>query len=581
MTIVGCGTLNKSNEQKTVTVRGWVNRRRDHGGVIFIDLRDRTGIVQITLSEAINATAHKAAEAIRSEYVVVITGKVIARATNNVNPNMPTGEIELEGHQLEILNTSKTPPFSIADEQDVDEAIRLKYRYLDLRRPQIMNNLVLRSKVTEIARKYLYGKDFLEIETPILTKSTPEGARDYLVPSRVKQGKFYALPQSPQLFKQLLMVAGYEKYFQIAKCFRDEDLRADRQPEFTQIDIEQSFVSETELIQLIDGLLAEILPLIGRTYPNPQEIPHITYAEAVNNYGSDAPDIRFDMQLVDISELAKQSELKVFRDVVDAGGLVKAINVKGGEGKLSRKDLDEYKDFVSKFGAKGLAWITIRQNEISSPIAKFFTQDQLNGIIQKLNGEVGDILLFVADKKKVVHDSLGKLRVAIAKKLELFDPQEMKFCWVVKFPLFEKNAEGNLTSVHHPFTKPLDENYNEHTLAAAYDIVLNGTELGGGSLRIYNTEQQMAVFKALNIGEAEAQEKFGFLLEAFQYGAPPHGGIALGLDRLIMLLAGAESIRDVIAFPKTKSAECLLTEAPSTVANEQLQELALSIKLPL
>lgn len=559
MTIVGCGTLNKKNEQQTITVRGWVNRRRDHGGVIFIDLRDRSGIVQITLSEAINATAHKAAEALRSEYVVVITGKVIARSANNINPNMPTGEIELEGHSVEILNTSKTPAISIADEQDVDEAIRLKYRYLDLRRPKIMQNLILRSKITEVARKYLYEQGFLEIETPILTKSTPEGARDYLVPSRVKQGKFYALPQSPQLFKQLLMVAGYEKYFQIAKCFRDEDLRADRQPEFTQIDIEQSFTSEAELIKLIDGMLAEILPLIGRTYP--KEIPHITYAEAVNNYGSDAPDIRFDLKLVDISDIAKQSELKVFRDVVDAGGFVKAINVKGGDGKLSRKDLDEYKEFVGKFGAKGLAWITIRQNEISSPIAKFFTPEQLNGIIQKMQGEVGDILLFVADKKKVVHDSLGKLRLAIGKKLNLFDPQEMKFCWVVKFPLFEKNTEGHLTSTHHPFTKPLDNKLDENTLAAAYDIVLNGIELGGGSLRIYNTEEQMAIFKALNIGEAEAQEKFGFLLEAFQYGAPPHGGIALGLDRLVMLLAGAESIRDVIAFPKTKSAECLMTEA--------------------
>lgn len=576
MTIVGCGTLNKKNEQQTITVRGWVNRRRDHGGVIFIDLRDRSGIVQITLSEAINATAHKAAEALRSEYVVVITGKVIARSANNINPNMPTGEIELEGHSVEILNTSKTPAISIADEQDVDEAIRLKYRYLDLRRPKIMQNLILRSKITEVARKYLYEQGFLEIETPILTKSTPEGARDYLVPSRVKQGKFYALPQSPQLFKQLLMVAGYEKYFQIAKCFRDEDLRADRQPEFTQIDIEQSFTSEAELIKLIDGMLAEILPLIGRTYP--KEIPHITYAEAVNNYGSDAPDIRFDLKLVDISDIAKQSELKVFRDVVDAGGFVKAINVKGGDGKLSRKDLDEYKEFVGKFGAKGLAWITIRQNEISSPIAKFFTPEQLNGIIQKMQGEVGDILLFVADKKKVVHDSLGKLRLAIGKKLNLFDPQEMKFCWVVKFPLFEKNTEGHLTSTHHPFTKPLDNKLDENTLAAAYDIVLNGIELGGGSLRIYNTEEQMAIFKALNIGEAEAQEKFGFLLEAFQYGAPPHGGIALGLDRLVMLLAGAESIRDVIAFPKTKSAECLMTEAPSTVANDQLNELALNIK---
>ncbi|MDR2429246.1 MAG: aspartate--tRNA ligase [Candidatus Margulisbacteria bacterium] len=570
-----CGSLRREDIGQEIQLRGWVNRRRDHGGVIFVDLRDRSGLAQITFNAELNANLHKLADELRSEYVVSLTGRVIARSAENVNPNMPTGEVEVEGRTLTILNTAKTPPISVCDEQEVDESIKLRYRYIDLRRDDLKNNLILRSDILRVTREYLYAQDFLEIETPLLTKSTPEGARDYLVPSRVKPGKFYALPQSPQLFKQLLMVSGYEKYFQIAKCFRDEDLRADRQPEFTQIDLELSFADEKEIRRLVDGLLARILTLAGRKYPD--AAPEITYADAVNFYGSDAPDLRFDLRLTDISDIAAQSQLKVFKEVVDRGGIVKAINVKNADGKLSRSALDAYKDFVGKFGAKGLAWITIRQNELNSPIAKFFSQEQLDALIARLQGEVGDILLFVADSKKVVHDALGRLRCAIAKDLRLYDPREFKFCWVVKFPLFERNAEGRLTSTHHPFTKPLDENYDENTLAAAYDIVLNGVELGGGSLRIHKPEEQQKIFETLGIGSAEAREKFGFLLDAFQYGAPPHGGLAIGLDRLVMLLSGAESIRDVIAFPKTKSAECLLTEAPSAVAPEQLQELGLRI----
>ncbi len=570
---IPCGSLNKNNVGQEITVRGWVNRRRDHGGVIFVDLRDRSGILQVAFSQEINADAHVAAEELRSEYVVEISGRIIARTPENVNPKMATGEVELEGLALTVLNKAKTPIFSIADDQEVDEAIRLKYRYLDLRREKLRNNLILRSKIVKAMRDYLDTEGYLEIETPILTKSTPEGARDYLVPSRVKKGSFFALPQSPQLFKQLLMVSGMEKYYQVARCFRDEDLRADRQPEFTQVDIEASFVKQEDIINMTNGLLKAALAAAGFAYP--KEIPHIKYDDAINRYGSDAPDLRFGMELVDISEIAAQSELKVFREVVDRGGMVKTINVKGADGKLSRKDLDGYKDFVGKFGAKGLAWITIRENEINSPIAKFFSEEQLQGIIKKADGQVGDILLFVADTKKVVHESLAKLRIALAHQLGLIEPNKFAFCWVVDFPMFEKTDEGKLTSVHHPFTMPLDAALNENTKAAAYDIVLNGVELGGGSLRIHNSEQQAEVLKALNIGEQEAQEKFGFLLEALQYGAPPHGGLAIGLDRLIMMLTGSESIRDVIAFPKTKSAECLLTAAPSAVDLKQLDELGI------
>ncbi|MDR2431613.1 MAG: aspartate--tRNA ligase [Candidatus Margulisbacteria bacterium] len=570
-----CASLGTQDLGSVVEVRGWVNRRRDHGGVIFVDLRDRSGIVQVTFSQSGGPAVHKLADELRSEFVISLSGLVIARTPENVNPEMPTGEIEIAAQELTILNTAKTPPISIADEQEVDEAVRLRYRCLDLRREKLKNNLILRSEITRKTREYLHALDFLEIETPLLTRSTPEGARDYLVPSRVKQGRFYALPQSPQLFKQLLMVSGYEKYFQIAKCFRDEDLRADRQPEFTQIDIELSFAGEKAIRELTNGLLKQLLPLAGREYPD--AVPEIAYADAINYYGSDAPDLRFDLKLTDISEIAAQSELKVFKEVVDRGGIVKAINVKKADGRLSRSALEAYKEFVGKFGAKGLAWITIRENELNSPIAKFFTQAQLEAVIKKTGGEVGDILLFVADKKKIVHEALGKLRCAVARDLRLYDPADFQFCWVVKFPLFEKNAEGRLTSAHHPFTQPLDDRLDENTLSAAYDIVLNGVELGGGSLRIYRADEQQKVFAALGIAPAEAGEKFGFLLDAFQYGAPPHGGIALGLDRLVMLLSGAESIRDVIAFPKTKSAECLLTEAPAPAAPEQLQELGLKL----
>lgn len=573
-----CGELNRDSIGQEVVLNGWCNRRRDHGGLIFVDLRDRSGIAQVAFDEKVSKDALTIAEGIRSEYVLAIKGKVIARTKENINPNMATGEIEVECQEIEILSKSKTPKIAVSDEQDINEDVRLKYRFLDLRKEINKERLILRHKVTSTIRKFLDEQGYLDIETPMLTKSTPEGARDYLVPSRVKPGRFYALPQSPQLFKQLLMISGFEKYYQIVKCFRDEDLRADRQPEFTQIDIEASFIEEEDIIALIDGMLKEVFAIKGIDYPD--KVERISYADAVNRFGTDAPDLRYAMELVEISDIAKESQLEVFRSVVDKGGIVKAINVKNGDGKLSRKDLDGLKEYVGKFGAKGLAWITIREKEISSPIAKFFTEEQLQKIINKLNGEVGDILLFVADTVKVTHAALSNLRKELAQRLDLIKSDDYKFCWVIDFPMFEFDDEGNLTPLHHPFTQPTDSKIDINTGSRAYDIVLNGVELGGGSIRIHDAKQQKEVLKALNISDQEAKQKFGFLLEALEYGAPPHGGLAIGLDRLVMLLANAESIRDVIAFPKTKSAECPLTDAPAVIDSKQLDELFLKSIAP-
>jgi len=569
------GTIAKAAVGEEIKVAGWVHRRRDHGGIIFIDLRDRSGILQIKFDKTIDNKAYQIADSLRSEYVVEIVGTVVARSEENINPEMPTGEVEVEGTNLTIHNQSKTPPFMISKEQTIDEAVTLRYRYLDLRRDQIQNKLIIRHKVVTNIRTFLNSEDFLEIETPILNKSTPEGARDYLVASRVHPSKFYALPQSPQLYKQLLMVAGFEKYYQIAKCFRDEDLRADRQPEFTQIDLEMSFVDQDDVMKLTNGILSAALESIGKKYPT--DIPIITYQDAIENYGSDRPDLRFDIKLIDMSDIAAQSELQVFRSIVDKGGIVKAINAKKADGIISRKELDSLKDYVGNYGAKGLAWITIRENELSSPIAKFFTQEQLDEIIKRADGEVGDIILFVADTKKVVHDSLGNLRTLVAQKLDLIDKNDFKFCWVVDFPMFEKNDLGNPTSLHHPFTMPNGDNEDPFKLISkAYDIILNGIELGGGSIRIHDLDTQKKVFSLLGISDEEASEKFGFLLEGLAYGAPPHGGLALGLDRLVMLLTNSDSIRDVIAFPKTKSAEDLMSGAPGSVTQKQLDELHLA-----
>jgi len=566
--------ITKENVGKLTTVAGWVHRRRDHGGIIFIDLRDRSGLLQIKFDPLINEEAFKIADSLRSEYVIEVEGMVILRTKENINPEMTSGEIEIEGLKLIIHNQAQTPPFMISKEQVIDEAVTLKYRYLDLRREHLQQNLIARHKVVNAIRSFLNEEEFLEIETPILNKSTPEGARDYLVPSRVNPGNFYALPQSPQLYKQLLMVAGFERYYQIAKCFRDEDLRADRQPEFTQVDLEMSFVDETEVMRITDGVLAAALKSVGKQYP--AEIPVITYQDAVDQYGSDRPDLRFDMKLIDMSDIAAASQLQVFRSVVDSGGIVKAINAKKADGVISRKELDSLKDFVSSYGAKGLAWITIRENELSSPIAKFFDQQQLDSIIERAGGQVGDIILFVADNKKVVHDSLGNLRLHLAEKMGLLDKNDFKFCWVIDFPMFEPNEQGKPTSLHHPFTMPKGAAEDPFNLTSmAYDIILNGIELGGGSIRIHDLATQKKVFSLLGIGEDEAQEKFGFLLDALAYGAPPHGGLALGLDRLIMLLTGSDSIREVMAFPKTKSAEDLMSGAPGRVSSKQLDELHL------
>lgn len=579
-----CGDLTAGDVGKDVVLMGWVHRRRDHGGVIFVDLRDREGLAQVVFNPETSPVTHKEAHRIRSEFVLAVKGTVRVRPEGMVNPDLKTGDVEVMADKLEILNESKTPPFVLDTDTDTDisENIRLKYRYLDLRRPEMQRNLILRSKVAARTRNYMEKEGFLEIETPFLTKSTPEGARDYLVPSRVSQGTFYALPQSPQLFKQLLMVAGFDKYYQIVRCFRDEDLRADRQPEFTQIDMEMSFVSEEEIMKMTEGLMAHIFELclnLKLTVP----FPELTYIEAMERYGTDSPDTRFSMELKELTQIVKNSDFQVFREVADSGGVVKAIKVEDGS-KLSRKDLDGLTDYVSVYGAKGLAWARVKSDGWTSPIFKFLKPLEVEQINEKMEASTGDLILFVADTPSIVHDSLGNLRVHLAEKTGLIEQKDLAFTWVTRFPMFEySDHEKRFVAKHHPFTSPVAEDIPfletdpARVRARAYDLVLNGTEIGGGSIRIHRKEVQSKIFNALSLREDETRMRFGFLLDALEYGAPPHGGVALGLDRLVTIMIGAESIRDVMAFPKTQKAACLLTDAPSKVNLEQLMELSLKI----
>lgn len=577
-----CGTLNKSHVGQEVTVMGWVYRRRDHGGVIFVDLRDREGLVQVVLNPDMGDEFFQKAETVRNEFVLAVVGKVRPRPEGSTNSNLKTGEIEIVAHELRILSTAKTTPFYITDDVDVDENIRLKYRYLDLRRPIMQKNLVLRHNTVKAIRDYFSDHGFLEIETPILTKSSPEGARDYLVPSRLKRGAFYALPQSPQLFKQLLMVAGYDRYFQVARCFRDEDLRADRQPEFTQLDAEMSFVEREDVLNIMEDMIAQVFKsALNMEIKTP--FPRLSYQEAMDRFGVDKPDMRFGLELVDVSEEIKDSSFKVFAQVISQGGQVKGINAKGC-GKFSRKDIDDLTKYVGIYGAKGLAYIIMTEDGIKSPIAKFFTEEQLNKIVSKMQGKSGDLLLFVADEPSVVAASLGHLRLELGKRLNLINEEELNFLWVVDFPLFEYDKEEKRwTAMHHPFTSPVEEDIPlmesdpGKVRARAYDMILNGVEIGGGSIRIHRRYVQEKMFEALGLSTDEAQEKFGYLMDAFEYGVPPHGGIAFGIDRLVMLMAKRNTIRDVIAFPKTQSAVDLMSQAPSEVSAKQLKELNIKV----
>ena len=569
-----------------VTLMGWVNRRRDLGGVVFIDLRDREGIAQVVFNPEINLQAHQKASSLRNEYVIAVKGKVIERPQGTENPDLKTGQLEVRVGELFILNESNPVPFAIDEEGEVAEPLRLKYRYLDLRRSKMQKNLILRDRAAQSIRQYLHGQGFLEIETPFLTKSTPEGARDYLVPSRVNPGQFYALPQSPQLFKQLLMIAGFDRYFQLVKCFRDEDLRADRQPEFTQIDIEMSFIDREDVYAIMEGMMKTLFrDTLGLSLTTP--FPRLTYEDSMARYGADNPDVRFGLEMTDVSGALGNTAFKVFADTLQRGGVVKAMKV---QKDFSRKDLDELNEFARELGAKGLAWLRVGPEgwpNITGPLAKFLSEEERAALGSALNPGAGEILLFMADSSKVVNDLMGRVRLHLGKKLGLIPPGIFQFVWITDFPLLDYDeAEGRYTAKHHPFTSPLDEDLPFLTTdpgkvrAKAYDLVLNGSEVGGGSLRIYRREVQSLLFSKLGIGDAEAKEKFGFLLEALEYGAPPHGGIAFGFDRLVMILAGGESIRDVIAFPKTQKATDLMTEAPSAVDSRQLAELSLRVMIP-
>lgn len=574
-----CGEIGKADCGETVCLMGWAQTRRDHGGVIFVDLRDRGGVAQVVFSPEIEPKAHENAHILRSEYVLAIKGKVRMRPEGMANPNMATGEVEVVVQDWKLLNTSKTPPFLIEDRNEINENVRLQYRYLDMRRPKMADNFVLRHKAAQSVRRYMDGLNFLEIETPILTKATPEGARDYLVPSRVNQGEFYALPQSPQVFKQLLMVAGMDRYFQIVRCFRDEDLRADRQPEFTQIDIEMSFADEDMVVNMAEGLLAALLKdTLGVDVPLP--MPRMTYDQAMADYGVDKPDTRFDLKLQDVTEVVRGSEFKLFA----SAPLVKAMRVPGGEG-LSRKEIDDFTEYVKIYGAKGLAWIKIRPDEWQSPIAKFLSDKERAGLAEALGLETGDIVFFQAGEADMVNAALGNFRVHLAHHMNFVPEGKFNFLWVTDFPLFEYDEEEKRhVACHHPFTSPAVGHMEKmktdpaSAKARAYDVVLNGYEVGGGSIRIHSAAVQRTMFESLGFAKEEYEAKFGHLIQALEYGAPPHGGIALGLDRLVMLLAGAPNIRDVIAFPKTQKAVCLLTQAPSDVAPKQLRELGIRVR---